>query len=288
MPLTSLARGVRGSLLRASAIVGPATAAARMRPDFLIVGAQRCGTTSLFKALAQHPAVAPPFLRKGVHYFDVDYQRGMSWYLGRFPVRATSSLARIGKPGPLTGESSPFYSFHPLAAERIAQDLPDVRLIMLLRDPVERAYSAHSHESARGFETESFERALELEPERLAGERERMLAEPGYVSFHLQHHGYLSRGHYVEQVRRIQGLVGADRLLVLDSEDFFEQPEVAFREVLEYIGLPWFDGIHFEQHNARRRSPMDEGLRRELNAHFDDSDKALEDWWGRTPSWRRA
>ena len=70
---------------------------------------------------------------------------------------------------PITGESSPYYLFHPLAAERIARDLPDVRLVVLLRDPVERAYSAYTHERARGFETETFARALELEPERLAG-----------------------------------------------------------------------------------------------------------------------
>ena len=91
--------------------------------------------------------------------------------------------------------------FHPLAADRIAADLPGVRLLVLVRDPVERAYSAHAHERARGFETEPFERALELEPARLAGEAERIAAEPGYLSASHQHHAYRARGRYVEQLR---------------------------------------------------------------------------------------
>ncbi|HRA49958.1 sulfotransferase [Actinotalea sp.] len=287
MSARDMLKRTRKPLLALTEATATMTAGARMRPDFLIVGAQRCGTTSMFKTLAQHPTVAVPFLRKGVHYFDMHYDRGMPWYQGHFPIRATSALRRRGGPRPVTGESSPFYSFHPLAAERIARDLPGIKLIMLLRDPVERAYSAHSHELARGFETEPFERAIALEAERLAGQRERMIAEPSYVSFDLQHHGYLTRGHYVDQVRRIEALVGRERLHVVDAQDFFERPESEFRGVLDFLGLPWVDGVAFEKHNARRRSPMDAALRAELTAHFEASDAALAQWWGRTPSWMR-
>jgi hypothetical protein len=265
----------------------PLTAGIRMRPEFLIVGGQRCGTTSLFKTLAQHPAVARPFVFKGIHYFDMHYDKSFGWYRGHFPISATSKLRRLGRPGPITGESSPFYGFHPLAPTRIEKDLPGIRLIMLLRDPVERAYSAHSHELARGFETEPFERALELEDERINGERERMLADPSYVSFDFQHHAYLGRGRYIEAIETIESTFGPGRLHVVDSHEFFTEPESTFDGVLDFLGLERDRRIRFEKHNARSRNPMDPALRERLLAHFDDSDARLAEWWGRPLSWRR-
>lgn len=282
-----VALSARRRLRRAADASVEVTAPLRMLPDFLIIGAQRCGTTSLFKTLVQHPLVARPFLRKGVHYFDTQYANGPRWYRGHFPVAATSGLRRLGRGRPLTGESSPYYMFHPQAAARIAADLPSVKLIALLRDPVERAYSAHAHERARGFETEDFERAIALEPERLRGERERVLAEPGYESPAFQHQAYLTRGRYHEQLSRIEDLVGRERLLVVDSQDFFDAPQQPFSEVLDYLGLAWDDGITFEQHNARSRSPMSDQLRAELLEYYAEPDDQLASWWGRTPSWRR-
>lgn len=266
--------------------VAPATAGLRMRPDFLIVGGQRCGTTSLFKTLAQHPAVARPFAFKGIHYFDMHYNKSFAWYRGHFPISATSHLRRIGLPGPITGESSPFYGFHPLAPNRISEDLPGIRMIMLLRDPVERAYSAHSHELARGFETEPFEKALELEEERTRGERERMIADPSYVSFHFQHHAYMARGRYIDAIEAIEAIVGPGRLHVVDSHEFFTKPESTFSGVLEFLGLEPDRRIRFEKHNARVRNPMDPEMRSRLMAQFDDSDTRLAEWWGRSLSWR--
>jgi len=142
-------------LARAAArISGRLTASARMRPSFLIVGAQRCGTTSMYKTLSQHPMVLPAVLHKGAHYVDTGYGHGPAWYGGHSPLRVTARRAAPAQGRlPITGESSPYYMFHPLAGPRIAADLPDVKLLALLRDPVERAYSAHAHETARGFET---------------------------------------------------------------------------------------------------------------------------------------
>lgn len=263
------------------------TSGLRMLPGFLIVGAQRSGTTSLFKTLIQHPAVARPFLRKGVHFFDNRYERGLDWYRGNFPLTATSRLRRLGSAGPLTGESSPYYMFHPLAPWRIARDLPEVKLLVLLRDPVERAYSAHSHELARGYETEPFERALALEPARLAGERERMASDEGYRSAHVQHNAYLTRGHYVEQLRALEAAVGRHRVLVLDSDDFFTTPDVVWRDICGFLGLPLGTEIAFERHNARQRAPLDSALRQRLREHYSPYDEELTAWWGRVPSWRR-
>jgi hypothetical protein len=269
-----------------SVSAGRLTAWARMLPGFLIVGAQRCGTTSMYRTLSQHPAVLKAVLHKGVHYFDTGYEHGPSWYQGHFPLR--SRAARVGRAvgeTPLTFESSPYYMFHPLAAQRISRDLPGVKLLVLVRDPVERAYSAHAHETARGYETEPFERALELEHERLAGEAERIVSQPGYLSHSHQHHAYRSRGRYADQLERLDELFG-HRVHVVDSGRFFNDPEPVYDGVLDFLGLRHHGYPVFERYNARPRSPMPETLRTGLSEHFLPYDERLSRWLGRPPSWR--
>ena len=267
---------------------GHLTWRARMTPTFLLVGAQRCGTTSLHLALRAHPRIVLHRLHKGVNYFDLNYARGPQWYRAHFPLHAYA-LARAARAGgpPVTGESSGYYMFHPLAAERIAHDLPGAKLVALVRDPVERAYSAHKHEAARGFETEPFERALELEPERLAGEVERMRADPAYESFSHRHHAYLARGRYAEQLSELAKHCGRDNLLVLDADDLFARPDEHYARVLAFLGLREYGSTPFAQHNARPGPPLPESLRDLLRAEFEPSDEALVEFLGTTPSWRR-
>ncbi|GAA1015279.1 sulfotransferase [Acrocarpospora pleiomorpha] len=272
-----------------SITAGRLTGSGRLLPSFLIVGAQRCGTTSLYRALAQHPLMLKPVLRKGVHFFDMSYHRGLPWYRAHFPLRATAARLeyRYGY-RPLAFESSPYYLFHPLAVSRIAWDLPGVKLIVLVRDPVERAYSAFTHELARGFETEtSFERALALEEERLAGDVERLKEDPSYVSHAHRHQAYVSRGRYAEQLARLDLLVGRERVLVLDSGTFFTDPEPTYDRVLEFLGLPRLTDPVFDRHNARPRTEMPPLLRRRLSEYFLPWDVLLQPWLGTTPSWRR-
>ena len=270
-----------------TALAGRSTAAWRMEPDFMVVGAQRCGTTSLYKTLVQHPHVLPAGLHKGVHYFDTDYQRGAGWYRSHFPTKAWARLVqrRTGT-WPVTGEASPYYMFHPLVGERIAADLPEARLVAILRDPVERAYSAYTHERARGFETLSFEEALAAEPERLAGEEERLRRDPTYVSSAHQHNAYLARGRYVDQLERLEASVGRERLLVVDFDDLSMDFARTFGEVLDFLGLEQWLPETFEQKNARPRSKLDPDLRDRLRADFEPYDERLAAWWGRTPGWR--
>ncbi len=131
--------------------------------------------------------------------------------------------------------------FHPLAPARIGRDLPGVKLLIMLRDPVERAYSGWAHETSMGFETEPFERALELEAGRLAGEAERIAAEPGYASHAHQHYSYRARGEYAGQLARLEQAVGRDRMQVVDSEAFFTGPDPVYAGVLGFLGLPAFE-----------------------------------------------
>ncbi|GAB6985664.1 sulfotransferase family protein [Nocardioides pyridinolyticus] len=266
--------------------VGSATAPRRRLPSFILVGAQRAGTTSLFRALTSHPSIFSANFHKGVNYFDVNYTRPFAWYRGHFPTEASLRRhARRAGAEPVTFEASGYYMFHPCAAERIARHLPDVRILAMLRDPVERAYSAWKHEAARGYETESFERALELEEERLTGEVHRIQADPAYYSFSHRHHAYLGRGEYVAQLRRILDLFPADRLHVIDSETFFERPETTYAGVLDFLGLPVVLPDRFDRWNGRPSSPMAVATRAALREHFAGPDAALADLLGRRPAW---
>ena len=262
---------------------------ARMLPSFLIVGAQRCGTTSMFHVLSQHPAVFTPIRnKKEVHFFDNEYQRGLAWYQGHFPIRARARIAARGTGmEPVAFESSPYYMFHPLVPERIHRELPGVRLLVLVRDPVERAYSQHAHQVSLGLETEPFERALELEDARIAGEAERLASDPSYKSRSHWLYTYRTRGHYADQLERLERTFGRDSVHVIDSGDFFANPGPDYDRVLGFLGLPRLGQPAFTPQNARPRSPMPEALRASLDEHFRPHDERLAAWLGRVPSWRR-
>jgi hypothetical protein len=277
---------VQPAVRRAYLKVGPATSRLRMSPSFLVIGGQRCGTTTIFKTLAAHPQVMRPPVEKGTDYYSLRHSRGLEWYRGHFPLVATSRL-RTGKHGePVAFEACTYYLFHPFAVERIAADFPQMKLVVMLRDPVERAYSAYKHELARGFETETdFERALELEDERLDGEVERMRDDEDYESFAHRHLAYARRGQYAEQLERVLRHFPAQQLHVIDSEAFFANPAGEFALLLEFLGLRPWSPMRFEQHNARPGAPMPQGARRRLQAHYAEHDARLAALLGRPPRW---
>ncbi|HVC71610.1 MAG TPA: sulfotransferase domain-containing protein [Acidimicrobiales bacterium] len=232
------------------------TATRRVLPDFVILGAQRGGTTSLFTWLMGHPSITPP-VRKEVHYFDRNYDKGENWYRAHFP---------LARPGLVTGEASPYLLFHPLTPARVARDLPSsTRFIAVLRDPVERAVSHYWHERRLKAETEPLGVALALEDERLAGATELLLA--GERSFAHFHFSYAARGRYAEQLRRWFDAVGRDRILVVESERMFSDPEVS-AGVTTWLGLPSSPHPFPAMNSADRVDPDDVSALRSLEASF--------------------
>jgi hypothetical protein len=269
-------RDWRGTLADAVERFGEVTGGSRILPSFLIVGGQRCGTNSLYAYLLEHPAVMRALPHQEVHYFDLHHDRGLRWYRGHFPTMAWARVtgARTGHPA-LTGESSPYYMFHPLAPERIAATLPGARLLVLLRDPVDRAYSQFHHERSRGNESLGFEDALEHEAARLEGEEDRIRREPGYVSFSHQHHSYLSRGRYADQLETVFAAIPRDHVAVVVSERLFAEPETVESEVLDFLGLPPASDRPHGRHNAGRYDEMPPALRRRLADHFAEPNHRL-------------
>ncbi len=201
------------------------TADLRVLPNFVIIGTARGGTTSLFNWLSLHPGVIPS-LKQEVHYFDLHYAKGLRWYRSHFPLAGFDGI---------TGEATPYLLFHPLAPERVARDLPsDTRFIVLLRNPVQRALSQYWWARDKGLETESFERAIQLEAERLAGSTE--LVVQGDWSESHRVYSYLARGKYAGQLRSWFSAVGRERLLILESESLYANPTERGR-VLDWLAL---------------------------------------------------
>lgn len=268
--------------------VGVSTARLRLLPDYLIIGAQRSGTTSLYKYLAQHPAVGPAFLGKGAHFFDTNYSKDLDWYRAHFPTRMYKRYVKLRHGLDLvTGEGSPYYLAHPHAPFRIAETLPNVKLVALLRDPVERAHSHHAHEVARGFEHLSFDEAIEREPERVAGELERMRADPSYNSFNYQHYTYLTRGLYFDQLQVWYSLFPSDQILVMKSEDFFSDPDRSYRTVLEFLGVPPRSLPSYDAFNPRTYGTMSDATRRRLVEYFAEPNQRLYEFLGVDFGWSR-
>lgn len=281
-------RPLHGVVRRTYYRFGQATPGLRMLPSFIVIGGQRCGTTTLFKHLAEHPQVLRPGIEKGIDYFSLHYDKGMDWYRGNFPMARAAHMRtrRVGEP--VAFEACTYYMFHPFAMERLARDLPDIRLVVMLRDPVERAYSAYKHEHARGFDTApSFEEALGLEDERLAGEVQKMAGDLTYESHPHRHHAYLRRSQYAEQLERVFQYFSPEQVHVLDSESFFADPYTEYRKVTDFLDLaPWKPAV-ISQHNARPSVPLSTQSRRRLDEHFVPHDEALAELLGRAPGWRR-
>ena len=251
---------------------------ARPSPDFIIAGAQRCGTTSLFRALAKHPAMMSNVLdAKGVHYFDTDYHRGLPWYLSHFPSQADRDAlaSRIGQQ-PVVGEASPYYLFHPAGPERMAHAIPQVKLVVLLRDPVKRAVSHHLHMVWEGHEkVEDIDKALDLEAERLNGIEQKLLADPSLVSRDHQHFSYMARGHYVDQLERLFAHFDRERVLVMATETLTGDSEASLRKIQEFLGLEPDPEINLGKRNASARfEPRSETLER-LRKEFVESNRRL-------------
>jgi hypothetical protein len=266
------------SILSAWWLVHRLTTPWRALPNFLIIGVMKGGTTSLFKYLAEHPQVAAPF-RKEIKFFDSNYSYGLGWYRAHFPL--ASSLRN----GLLSGEASPYYIFHPTAPERIHSALPDTKLIVLLRNPVERAFSHYQHMVRVGAESLSFEEALGQEELRLAGEAEKIAIDPRYSTANHVRYSYKARGRYFEQLKKWYSLYPDNQILVLKSEDLSNTPSVVFQQTLDFLSLPGWEPKQYDPHNKGIYQDMPSAVRKHLAAYFKPYNQQLYSFLGRDFCW---
>ena len=286
----------RESLKRATRACGASTSRWRPLPDFLIIGAKRGGTTSLYFDLLNHPGVIPlfppplrglkPDATKGVHYFDSNAFRSESWYRSYFPTAATRHRHErsLGYP-PIAGEASPYYLFHPAAVDRAAALVPRARIIAQLRDPVIRTYSHWKERRRQDAEPLDFLSALAAEPDRLAGEREKLIADPTYSSYAWEQQSYASQSEYAGQVQRWIDAYGSERVHVSFSEDYFAAHHRVISEMHVFLGLPPQLPEKQSHRNAAQGDDLDATTLRKLRAHFEEHNHALSALLGRDLPW---
>ncbi len=295
MNLTSLAkrllpRSAKAGLERGIRVAGSASAGLRPPPDFLVIGTKRGGTTSLWQMLLSHPQVMAmiPAAKnlKSSQFFTEHHHRGPRWFAGHFPTSLARQrhARRHGKS--VVGEASPNYLWDPRVPERVRALLPDVRIVVLLRDPVARAFSHWQERVKEGTEWLPFDEALQAEEGRLAGELDRMLADPTYFSTALDFYSYRSRGEYLDQVLRWREVFGPDQVLVRRSEDFYSDPVRVAAEIADFIGLDRLPMQELHQNTSSPTDPpMSDGTYHALQAYFTPFNQKLaeildaEDWW---------
>lgn len=245
-------------------------------PDFIIIGAQKSGTTSLYYATTKHSSIDRP-IRKEIHYFDEHADRPVAWYRGHFPTTPS---------GRLTGEASPSYLFYPGVAERIQSFLPEVSLIVLLRDPVDRAISHYHHETVRGRENSSmrqaFEREIDEVPTRLEQARS---MNAGHYDYELSHQSYLHRGLYANQLERWFDLFPRDQIHIGFSGDFFRSQGDYVQKVHSFLGIQPETPGDLRTRNVGRYDDPDQYVVDMLEEFFSAPNRRLEELLDREVPW---
>jgi hypothetical protein len=233
-------------------------------PDFVVIGAPKCGTTFFYHLLSKHPQVVPAVFKEP-HFFDLLFDEGIEWYRQCFlPSRQENGRRTI------TGEGTPGYLFHPHAAERMAEIIPQARLIALLRNPVDRMYSDYHHGARNRQRHRTFEEIVEA-----------CLDAP--------HRKFLSRNIYVDHLVRWSKFFDREQMLVLKSEDFFEHPQGTLKLVLDSLDLPSWEpeasNLSDKRNAGKYERRMDPALRRRLEEFFEPHNQRLYEYLGEDFGW---
>jgi len=288
--VTGLNRRLRAKSLSAIRTYGAITSDFRMSPDYFIIGTKRGGTTSLARWLLDHPGIRPLFpakeTRKGTYFFDVNYDRGEAWYRSHFPTRRSHQLVELARRrNILVGEATPYYLHHPHAATRARAMVPDAKVIALLRNPIERAHGHWAERFRQGVEYLGFEDALAAEPGRLAGEEERMIDDPSYVSFAHQHFSYADQGRYARGLMRWLNAYPSQNVLVLRAEDLYADPMAVYLQVLRFLGLESHRPSELKAWNLKSKSPLSSDIREQLQDLLAPDIAQTEAVLGRSMDW---
>lgn len=257
-------------------------------PDFLIVGAMKCGTTSLFNYLIDHPGVIPP-RKKEVHYFHSPRNRkyGDNWYRAHFPSQsAIRKLSRQLGYRAITGEATPAMvsNLYALSAGAL---LPDAKLIMILRNPTDRAYSHYQHQRRRFLnENLPFWEALQAEDARIAHDIDLNNTEPDKVSSAIKRFSYKHRGKYIDQIHRWLSYYPREQLLILNYQDLKVAPDQLFEQVCRFLELPDHKFNTDQRFNVGGyKDPMDDRCKQYLDDYFRPYNRRLFDFLGEDWGW---
>ncbi len=260
------------------------TASQRRFPDFLVIGANKCGTTTLYNYLIEHPNIKSAS-KKEIHFFDNpgNFSKGVGWYRAQFPIK---SLVSPKTESFITGEATPAYLFHPIAPQRVAKYLPDTKIIVMLRNPVDRAYSHYQMTCRNGNELLTFSDAISKESERIDWILKKMEQEANFYDVDYARYSYLSRGIYVDQLQRWTELFDQKQILVLKSEDFFSKPQAALEKTINFLGLSqWQPAQSKISHVGGYQTKMNPEIKHQLYDFFAPHNQRLYEFLGTSFNW---
>jgi Sulfotransferase domain len=254
-----------------------ATQQHRQLPSVVIAGVQKGGTTQLFAYLIKHPQLLPGSYKE-INYFSTYPDRSVSWYRSQFPLRS-----HVTKVNGHVLEASPSYMCTTAAIPRMHAALPDARIIVVLRNPVARAFSGYQHAKTRRRDSRSFVRAVEAELRKPAWRPELgQLLRPDVANMRR----YIERGYYALQIDRILNCYPRDQVLILDSADLFANTSATCRRVFEFIGVEPFEVQPDKVYNRGYYSEkIDPRTAEQLREHYRPYDELLAELVGRRFSW---
>jgi hypothetical protein len=263
------------------------TSFARTLPDFLIAGAPRSGTWTMFNALGRHPSIEMSAVKE-VAWFNVRYDKSALWYRRSFPTMFQRFMTRRRTGAFATGEATPTYLFHPHAARRIKKLIPDVKLIIMLRNPVQRAYS-HYHWAVRmGFEPLSFDDVIDREEGRVAGELEKMLADENYLSFPRSYLSYIGMGRYAEQIEDWLEVFPREQFLFLSTDELKRDTGDVLDRTARFLGLHTTALPESKRANKGFYPKASASARERLSDYFRPHNERLWELLGTDYGWNKA
>ncbi|MGL5080080.1 MAG: tetratricopeptide repeat protein [Microcoleaceae cyanobacterium] len=237
-------------------------------PDFIILGTQKGGTTSLYYYLAQHPQIMPSLIKE-IEFWGSKFNRGLTWYLAHFPPIPTHETV-------LTGEATPSYFDDWEVPERLFNVFPDTKLIILLRNPVERAISHYHQWIDLNWEWRPLDQAMDLAIEQLQQSNHQVWNQPN---------NYVARGVYIEFIKKWRSIFSEEQILILKSEDFYENPEGVLREVCNFLNLPLVKLLNYKKYNSRTYPTAEISIRQKLYYYFFPCIQELEEFTERKFNW---
>lgn len=260
----------------------------RVNPDFIIIGFHKCGTTSLYNYLIQHPNIESAS-EKELEFFSYAYDRGMLYYKLQFPTKIKKWLIeRKTKNKFLTGEASPAYSYHPYAPERIKKHLPNIKLIVLLRNPIDRAFSDYNQDIRRNWQPNiPFEEAINqdnLHYEKMIFELKNNLIKHYNVNW--KRKGYLNIGKYVIYLEKWIKLFGKNNIFFIHTSDLESSPEHILKDLNNFLGIPDIKPKNLSKKNVGKYPQMSKITRQNLIEYYEKYNKQLEILLGMKFNWK--
>jgi len=260
------------------------TASMRVLPDFIIIGSMKCGTTSLYYDICEHPCTLAAAYDE-IGFFDSNFHLGINWYRSMFPRKKQIEDVKQKEGTAITGEDTPFYFWNPIAAKRIKKLLPNIKLIAILRNPIDRAYSEFQDWASRESNPPSFETVVENELN-IQRKYPSLITEENFKVFN-QKNSHLLKGVYVDQLKIWRGLFPKEQIFTLSTENLNSEPTVELKSVFQYLNLPDYT-IKNPQHKKQKKyGHMNPQTRKLLKEFFKPHNQRLFNLIGKKFEWDR-